>query len=264
MHPVTLVLHSTQGGSASGAWVTMNRENSWSHDILSVPEGGTIIPCIPHNQYARSLVNLGGGVETNNRGGVIQVEIVGFANRASAEYYGYVSPKFIIPEWGDKELGMLADYIIRCHMDDGLPIVFPKPFLHYPASYGVNGIRYTFNEWAHVEGIIGHQHVPENSHGDPGELNVRRLSEIIASKLYVQTYKEDDMIMLTPVTGISDGVFTFNGSHVRWIRSGIEYDLLKSKGVTEWLVNDQQMRAILLTAGKVGPSPDSGAYQGAW
>lgn len=260
--PITLVLHTTQGGTAAGAQSTLENNNDRSHDILAVAENGWVIPLLPHNEFARSLVHIPGQEETNNRGGVIQVEMVGFANRATAEYYGYTRSEFIIPEWGDKELGYLADYIISVHQNDGLKIIFPKPFLPYAESYGSNnGVRLSLDEWLVVEGIIGHEHVPENEHGDPGEINVKRLQQIIASKLF----REEDMFLITPATGIQDGVFAYNGTHIRWVNSGIELALLRRKGVQEWTdVSDAEMRAIIGGVGKVGIAPTSGGYAGTW
>ena len=44
----------------------------------------------------------------------------------------------------------------------------PPTFLPYPESYGPTQVRMSPAQFARFEGICGHQHVPENTHGDPG------------------------------------------------------------------------------------------------
>jgi len=107
---------------------------------------------------------LTGGVETNRRGKVYQLEVVGFAKH--------------IPTYsGEWFAALAAEVRWICGLLD-VPILFPRRFLPYPASYGDNGVRFTHSEWATATGIIGHQHVPENAHGDPGDLT--RLTTILA------------------------------------------------------------------------------------
>ncbi|MGP3971520.1 hypothetical protein [Streptomyces sp. 6N223] len=47
----------------------------------------------------------------------------------------------------------------------------------YPASYGPNGVRLTGAQWLAYYGWLGHQHVPENDHGDPGDIDFARVLE---------------------------------------------------------------------------------------
>ena len=60
------------------------------------------------------------------------------------------------------------------HRRHGLKLVAPD-FLPYPASYGASPARFTPEEWNHFVGICGHQHVPENVHGDPGNIDIQRV-----------------------------------------------------------------------------------------
>ena len=54
----------------------------------------------------------------------------------------------------------------------GVPKVFPCEFVPYPRSYRLgNGVRLAGPVWLRVEGIVGHMHVPESDHGDPGDLS---------------------------------------------------------------------------------------------
>ncbi len=154
--PNLLVVHSTEGTTIAGAVATMQKNRSMSHEVYD-PHIDQHAPLVAWDNPARSLRNMRGGVETNNRPGVWQLEVVGKAAQ--------------IPSYSDEWHQNLAARIrFICQALD-IPIAAPKPFVAYPESYGLrNGLRFTSAEWARAEGIIGHQHVPENTHGDPGDI----------------------------------------------------------------------------------------------
>ncbi|HEY6222818.1 MAG TPA: hypothetical protein VIW26_03470, partial [Gemmatimonadales bacterium] len=43
-----------------------------------------------------------------------------------------------------------------------------------------NGVRFTAAAWLAFDGWCGHQHVPNNDHGDPGAIDIARLLAIAA------------------------------------------------------------------------------------
>jgi hypothetical protein len=52
-------------------------------------------------------------------------------------------------------------------------------FEAYPASYGTsNGVRLSDSQFDTYSGWLGHQHVPQNDHGDPGAFPWARLVEL--------------------------------------------------------------------------------------
>lgn len=171
-----VVLHSTEGSTIDGAVATLKGRGVASHEVVDVREQ-LVVQLVSLDRPAKSLLNLKGGVETNNRGGVIQVEIVGYASRSSAN--GRPGP--IMPELDDDELTWLGHYVRQLCAKVAAPFVFPCWFKSYPESYGArNGVRLSFADWLTVEGVIGHQHVPENTHGDPGALDVARMAALSA------------------------------------------------------------------------------------
>lgn len=178
-----VVLHSTEGSSLDGAVATLRRNNTMSHEVIDVRER-EIVQLVAYDAPARSLRNLAGGVETNRRGGVVQVEIVGFASRSTAEAAGRPGGP-IMPELDDDELTWLGTHLRWLCARVGAPFEFPCPFKPYPASYGNNGVRLSPAAWLRVEGVIGHMHVPENSHGDPGALDVHRMAALSAPAPFV-------------------------------------------------------------------------------
>ena len=125
----------------------------------------------PDERSARALQNLAGGVETNTAN-AIQVELVGTCDprthktwqaQGHAHVYWPEAPKWALDE--------LAAFVAWCHTAHGIPVDGPKgPWTPYPESYGPGGQRFTFDAWRAFYGWCGHQHVPENVHGDPGAL----------------------------------------------------------------------------------------------
>jgi hypothetical protein len=45
----------------------------------------------------------------------------------------------------------------------------------YPASYGDAPQRLSPAAWDAYSGVLGHQHAPDNSHGDPGAIDINRI-----------------------------------------------------------------------------------------
>jgi hypothetical protein len=169
-----IVLHSTEGSTLEGAIATLMANNACSHEVWDVKDR-EMVNLVPLDVPARSLLNRPGGVETNRRGGVVQVELVGYASRYSA---GDREP--VVPEFNDGDLLWLGSQLRELCTRVGAPFVFPCEFKPYPESYGRNGVRLSFTAWQTIEGVIGHMHVPENSHGDPGALDVARMATLSA------------------------------------------------------------------------------------
>jgi hypothetical protein len=145
----------------------MKKQGTMAHRVFD-PAMGERIQLLPWSQPAKSLKNLPGGVETNKRGGVYQLEIVGFAEKVA----GYT----------DQWYRALAVELLAICAELDIPPRFPRPFVAYPKSYGVKASgRMTGAAWNACAGIVGHQHVPESDHGDPGDLN--RLVPIVAELL---------------------------------------------------------------------------------
>jgi hypothetical protein len=148
-----LVLHSTEGGWLSALATFNTKPGTQPHRVID-PAQDIYKDFIPWDKPAKSLTNASGGVETNNRGGVYQVEIVGFAK--------------LIPSMSDEWYRVLVRQLKEICALTGVPIKFPCKFV--PVGQ-VNPLSLT--DWLSVEGIIGHQHVPENTNGhtDPGDIS---------------------------------------------------------------------------------------------
>ncbi|MGY1498530.1 hypothetical protein ACW4TU_18355 [Streptomyces sp. QTS52] len=159
------------------------------------------------DESARALANKLGGVETNTAN-VFQVELVGTCDdskkttwgsaRAGLDYLHWPTA----PEWALAEVAWLVRWLNEQH---GVPLTCVRDWLAYgpdarrpgvvPASYGASPARMTQGEWRAFTGWCGHQHVPENDHGDPGSMNFAR---VIALAKGTAT-EEDDMPTTTEI-----------------------------------------------------------------
>ncbi len=177
------VLHTTEGRTVPGYRGGRDAPNF------------TALPDIPNRRLrwyqhfdfdvsSRALMNLAGGVETNTANAV-QVELVGTCDernavtwdgkRAGVDYIFWPDA----PDWLLAELALFVRWASEHH---GLPMQSGVTWKAYKrgqvgGSYGANGVRLTGAQWNRYYGWLGHQHVPENDHGDPGNLNFARVLE---------------------------------------------------------------------------------------
>jgi len=154
----------------------------------------------PDEKSSRALRNLAGGVETNTLNAV-QVELVGTCDpihkttwgtlKAGVDYIYWPNA----PRWALNGVGaFLADQ----HKRHGLKLE-ALTFQAYPASFGARGatntVRMSFEQWRAFAGVCGHQHVPENSHGDPGDIDIDTI--LARAKAITETVKEPDFLAAT-------------------------------------------------------------------
>lgn len=134
------------------------------------------------DRSSRALRNLSGGVETNTLN-VVQVELDGTCDYSKRKNWGNRVAGRDYIYWGDPPdwaLRDLAEFLRWLNANHNVPLTGPSMWLTYgpdtrrpgvtPASYGASPARMTFAQWNAFKGICGHQHVPENDHGDPGSL----------------------------------------------------------------------------------------------
>nr|BEK68864.1 hypothetical protein KPHV_60910 [Kitasatospora purpeofusca] len=134
------------------------------------------------DESSRALVNAPGGVQTNTLN-VFQVELVGTCDpvthadwtRRGIQHVYWPEP----PDWAVRDLAWLMRWLRDEH---GIPLTSGLEWLPYPASYGASRARMSFAQWTSFRGWCGHQHVPENDHGDPGKLPIGRLLAVASGQ----------------------------------------------------------------------------------
>lgn len=127
---------------------------------------------------SRALVNASGGVQTNTLN-AFQIELVGTCDpthrltwgskKAGVDYLFWPDA----PDWALAEVAKLVKWLADNH---GFKLVSTVTWKAYPGSYGAsNGVRLSGAQWLDYYGWLGHQHVPENLHGDPGDLDMAKI-----------------------------------------------------------------------------------------
>ncbi|XYD06802.1 N-acetylmuramoyl-L-alanine amidase [Methylobacterium sp. NMS12] len=147
--PFKIVHHTTEGGSAAGAFGAYRANRSDPHFTV---DGTTIYQHIDTDVAARALRNPPGGVQTN-RDSAVQIEVVGFAHRPKA--------KDTL-----RNVARLCRWIEATH---GVPRAWPNgPPKQAENGRDPGGHNRDARAWDTKGGHYGHSQVPENTHWDPG------------------------------------------------------------------------------------------------
>lgn len=170
--PDVWLIHTTEGMG----WPGYNGGGHAPHDTIKAfpGKGIEVRRHYPYGQFSKALANTSVPGETNLRG-VIQTELLGTCDPRYKDNPNW----FYWPDADDVVLQALADYYRPILDLYDIPLQ-SVPFLAYPASYGSrSGQRMSPRQFASFQGICGHQHAPENDHGDPGNFPIAKLLEML-------------------------------------------------------------------------------------
>ena len=163
------LLHSTE----TGTWPGYGGGSSAPHLTVLFDTKTKTIAARQHfstTRPARALVNKAGGVQTNNAR-VFQIELIGSCDRAFATKHGYpYLPDLLTEPWARDALAAVLEAVSATQ---SIPLFSSVAWAAYPGSYGEKAAqRLSGTEWEEYTGWLGHQHAPENDHGDPGNIPV--------------------------------------------------------------------------------------------
>jgi hypothetical protein len=202
------VAHTTEGRTVPSYADSSGRRGALAPTVTGLPDiAAKKIRWYQHydvDESARALANKLGGVETNTAN-AFQIELVGTCDdtkkttwggaKAGVDYLHWPTA----PDWALTEVAWLVRWLHDYH---GIPLTCVKDWLAYgkdtrrpgitPASYGASPARMSQAEWRNFTGWCGHQHVPENDHGDPGSMNFARVIQLAKGEA-----KEEDMPLTT-------------------------------------------------------------------
>ena len=169
------LLHSTE----TDTWPGYGSGSSAPHLTLRFDPKARTIAARQHfstTRPSRALVNKDGGVQTNNAQ-VFQIELIGSCDLTFATKHGYLYlPDLLEEAWARDAL---AAVLAAVSASLGIPLTSSVVWANYPGSYGEKAAqRLTGAQWEAYSGWLGHQHAPENDHGDPGDIPI---AEILAS-----------------------------------------------------------------------------------
>lgn len=160
--PAIIVVHSTEGTS----WPGYDGGSSCPHFTINLATGERR-QHVSMAYASRALANASGGVETN-RGGAIQIEVIGTCDPAHKGDAGWL----YLPTMSNAQAANLSRLMREIADARDIAWACGVTFKAYPGSYGSNGVRLSGSAWNSYRGILGHQHVPENDHGDPGNIDI--------------------------------------------------------------------------------------------
>lgn len=154
------VLHTTEGNTAEDAIAVFKKKNFWSHFTID-PATDRVVQHITLSRGARAL-QAAKGVATNSAR-AIQIEIVGRAARAD--------------RLTADQLEFIRGVMLR--IEEKAPIA-RRSGLTFVGSPGLTKTvrlkdKAEDSEWARFAGWCGHQHVPANTHWDPGAIDIATL-----------------------------------------------------------------------------------------
>jgi N-acetylmuramoyl-L-alanine amidase len=170
VNPVTVgVLHKTISPPGSFRPNSRNYFGHQSYPHFTVDVQGGRFKCWQHisiKRAAKALRNEPGGVQTN-REGVIQIEIVGWADKNPNLDPVMVAGLKKLMRWVEDNTFITPTCDVDFH---------PYP---PPMRLGNEPWRMSFSQWVRYSGWCAHQHTPENTHGDVGALDKSQLFEKI-------------------------------------------------------------------------------------
>jgi hypothetical protein len=177
IRPNVMVWHTTEGFS----WPTYGDGAKAPHITAKPDIPNKRIRMRQHfaNEHSsRALANTAGGVTTNTNN-AYQIELVGTCDdaykvswgtkKAGVDYIHWPTA----PDWALKELALLVKYL---NTKFGMPMTSTVEWAGYKSPGGaLKNVRLSGAKWNLYTGHLGHQHVPENSHGDPGSFPIQKV-----------------------------------------------------------------------------------------
>jgi hypothetical protein len=145
------LLHTTEGLDFPTMDRVLKSAGACPHFLVS--RDGRIKQYRPWGNAATALENHPGGVETNRKR-VVQIEVCAFAKD---------------PDWPTAQRNGVAK-IMAWANGHGVPLTSS---LRFTDATGVR--RLSGQAWIDYSGWCGHQHAPENSHWDPGAVDITDL-----------------------------------------------------------------------------------------
>lgn len=209
--PARGVLHSTEttglpsykGGSVAPHFTVDPRTGKvWQHYSISRP--------------SRALQHPPGTIDTNNAH-AIQIEIIAYSDNGEAAKAGGLR----VGQLTADQLGHVAALMRWVEANAGVKRASGLRWKSYPDSAGVsNGVRLSSGRWQTFDGWCGHQHVPNNDHGDPSDIDIAALLAEPEPQPAPAPGREP-MYQIAKIDGYSAN-FQSDGKNAWWLQSTAE------------------------------------------
>jgi hypothetical protein len=156
------VLHTTETKDWPGYKGGASAPNATYH-----PRKRQIRQHFNNNRSARALVD-------GNRDNVFQLEVVCYSDKALGDSVGGLW----VGDLSDQHYEDIARICVQLREELGLPLENTVTW-HEGRDTSFDDVRLSLTEYDAYRGILGHVHVPENIHWDPGGFRVSRLMAAI-------------------------------------------------------------------------------------
>lgn len=162
--PFRGVLHTTEVKSYTPSTTSYYGHHNPPHfTIAMMGSDAKIYQHYPITVAARALENRAGGVETNRRS-AIQIEIAWTAADIANLPFAIVMRLWDWMRWVETQTGVKQ---------------WVHPTFRGQEASGLHSqFRMSHSDWNSFDGWCGHQHVPENTHWDPGKIDIDQLTRI--------------------------------------------------------------------------------------
>ncbi|MFJ4356063.1 hemopexin repeat-containing protein [Streptomyces massasporeus] len=148
------VLHTTEGPTIDGALQTFRATNFWP-TLTIEPNTLRVVQHYSLNAGARALSD---AATPENAARCVQIEIVGFAAQT--------------PTWAPEKLAFIREVVRDIASLVPIPQASGRTFLDAAGVSSHPGNRMSVADWKRFSGWCGHQHVPGESHWDPGAIDI--------------------------------------------------------------------------------------------
>lgn len=168
--PPKHVWHSTEGRTIADAMSAYVKGGGINGHATAGMDGGRarLLQHVGTGFASYALRNLAGGAQTN-RDHAIQLEIVATADKRKRGMPGWL----YIEDLPDELVELLGRWVRFVAAEAGVVPVSTVTWREYP--HAGDAQRLSGPAWDAYGGHLGHQHVPENDHGDPGLLPLGRI-----------------------------------------------------------------------------------------
>jgi hypothetical protein len=166
-------------GKAPGAWSGRGRWKIIWHttETAGLPSysDGAVAPHLTYYPAKRTwtqdypLTRPAEAIRVYDDDQAIQMEIVCYSAKSVVDAYG--GERIWVGNLTELHYQDLADFALWVSGYIDLPAMWPGRQARSYAQANTVGFRYTETEFLKFGGHLGHQHVPHNTHWDPGEFN---------------------------------------------------------------------------------------------
>ncbi|HSK91338.1 MAG TPA: D-Ala-D-Ala carboxypeptidase family metallohydrolase [Euzebyales bacterium] len=175
--PWRFVFHTIEGEPSAAGFRSLAARHGNPPHLWAMPSADLLLQTVPLNRSAYALARP--GATQTNRLRAVQVEVWGYAGKmasASQATLDWLADRVLTPVAG----------MVPINLDNVRP-----PGGEY--CYGTtSSCRMSAAEWTRFDGVCGHKDAPDNSHWDPGGLNMAAIAARAKARIGSSYIRRED------------------------------------------------------------------------